>query len=124
VHNQVFPCASFSEFLSGIWSAAGGSKAPAIYKQQLSVVVNEWFGVAARDNITLVWVYTSTVTDWEKQLNADVKAALDGLKHFPNYGTLDTELSPTEINLLASLTAWTIANDNNKSLFIDLYRDK
>ena len=124
VHNQVFPGTAFSELLSGIWGAAGGSKRPAIYKQELSVVANEWFGVAARECITCIWVYTSTVSDWEKQLNTDVKSALDGLKHFPNYGTLDTELSPTEINLLASLTAWSVANDNNKTLFIDLYRDK
>lgn len=124
VHNQVFPSNAFCEFLSGIWSAAGGSIRPAIYKQALPVVANEWFGVAPKDNITCVWVYTSTVSDWENLLNADVKSALYGLKHFPNYGTLDTELSPTEINLLASLTAWSLANDNNKALFIDLYRDK
>jgi hypothetical protein len=123
VHNQVFPGTEFPELLSGIWSAASGSKAPAIYKQQLPVVMNEWFGVAARDSITCVWVYTSTVADWENQLDTDVKSTLDGLESFPNYGTMDTELSPTEINLLASLTAWSVANDNNKALFIDLYRD-
>ncbi len=123
VHNQVFPCAAFSEFLSGIWWAARGSEKPAIYKQVLPVLNNEWFGVAAKDSITCVWVYTSTVTDWAAQLSGDVKSALDGLKRFPNYGTLDTELSPTEINLLASLTAWSVANDDNKEVFIDLYRD-
>lgn len=122
VHNQVFPCESFPKFLSGIWSAASGSKAAAIYKQQLEVIENEWFGVAAKENITCVWVYTSTVTDWEAQLNTDVKAALDSLKHFPNYDTLNTELSPIEINLLASLTAWSVGNKNNRKLFIDLYR--
>lgn len=123
IHNQVFPGTAFSDFLSGIWNAAGGSQAPAIYKQQMPVVANEWFGVAARDTISCIWVYTSKVTDWENLLNKDVKAALDGLKTFPNYGTLNTELTPTEINLLSSLSAWSIANDNNKKLFIDLYQN-
>ncbi len=125
VHNQVFLSAAFAEFLSGIWNAAGGSSTPAIYKQELSVIENDWFGVAARENpITCVWVYTSTVTAWESQLNVDVKKALDGLAKFPNYDTLNTELTPTEINLLASLTAWSVANDDNKDVFIDLYRDE
>ncbi len=123
VHNQVFPEMAFPDFLSGIWAAAGGSKGPAIYKQVLSVMANEWFGVAARDNITCVWVYTSRVSDWEDKLNPDVKSMLDRLKKFPNYSTLDTELSSVEVNLLASLTAWSVANDNNRQLFIDLYRD-
>lgn len=123
IHNQVFPGTAFSDFLSGIWSAADGSQAPAIYKQQMPVVENEWFGVAARESVTCVWVYTSKVTDWENLLNKDVKAALNGLNSFPDYGTLNTELTPTEINLLSSLSAWSVANDNNKSLFIDLYRD-
>ncbi len=125
VHNQVFPSTAFAEFLSGIWNAAGGSSRPAIYKQELPVVANDWFGVAARENlVTCVWVYTSTVTEWECQLNRDVKTALDGLAKFPNYDTLNTELTPTEINLLASLTSWSVANDDNKNLFIDLYRDE
>ncbi len=123
VHNQVFPEVAFSDFLSGIWTAASGSKGPAIYKQVLSVMANEWFGVVARGSITCVWVYTSRVSDWEEKLNPGVKSLLDGLKKFPNYSTLDTELSPVEINLLASLTSWSVANANNRQLFVDLYRD-
>ena len=122
VHNQVFFEIAFPDFLSGIWTAAGGSKAPAIYRQSLAVIANEWFGVVARDEVTCLWIYTSTVTDWENLLNKDVKSALDGLKSFPNYATLDTQLSPLEINLLASLTAWSVANANSKELFIDLYK--
>jgi hypothetical protein len=30
------------------------------------------------------------------------------LNNFPHYGTLDTELTATEINLLANFTAWVI----------------
>jgi hypothetical protein len=30
------------------------------------------------------------------------------LNSFPHYGTLDTELTATEINLLANFTAWVI----------------
>lgn len=123
VHNQVFPCGAFTDFLSGIWRSAWGSRSPAIFRQQLSVVENEWFGVAARESICCVWVYTSTVTDWENLLKDEVKAALHGLNTFPNYSTLNTELTPAEINLLSNLSAWSVANDNNKALFIDLYQN-
>jgi hypothetical protein len=30
------------------------------------------------------------------------------LNDFPHYGTLDTELTATEINLLANFTAWVV----------------
>ena len=121
VHNQVFECGAFVEFLSGIWTAAGGSKAPAIFSQTMTVVANTWFGVAARDRIDCVWVYTSTVTDWESLLKPEVRGELEKLTKFPNYDTSTSELSPVEINLLSSLSAWSVANDRNKHLFLSLY---
>jgi len=121
VHNQVFPCEDFADFLSGIWSAAQGSKAPAIYQQTTRVLENAWFGVAARDSLTCVWVYLNQATDWGAQLGTDIKQTLDGIENFPNYPTFNTELNASEINLLSSMTAWSVANDDNKSVFIDLF---
>jgi len=41
--------------------------------------------------------------------------------NFPHYSTFKTDLNPTEINLLASLTAWTVAADANKEVFLGRY---
>ena len=41
---------------------------------------------------------------------------------FPHYSTLKTALNPTEINLLASLTAWTVAANANKEAFFGMYQ--
>lgn len=121
VNNQVFPCKDFIDFLTGIWSSAQGSKAPAIYKQTTSVLENSWFGVPARDSLTCVWVYLNNASDWEVLLNEDVQQTLNGIKKFPNYSTLNTELKAYEINLLSSMSAWSVGNDDNKSIFIDLF---
>jgi hypothetical protein len=41
---------------------------------------------------------------------------------FPHYPTFNTDLSPTQVNLLASLTAWCVASDPSKDLFLSLYQ--
>lgn len=43
---------------------------------------------------------------------------------FPHYSTFDTRLDPTEVNLLASLTAWIVGTDGNAELFRGLYKDR
>ena len=56
------------------------------------------------------------------ELAQTLRAALDAemvTEHFPHYGTLDTERSPTEVNLLASLTAWTVLQ--NEAMFTALF---
>jgi len=122
-HNQVFPCDAFPDFLKGLWTSATGSEGAAIYKQTMPVMENAWFGVSARSSITCVWVYLNEVSDWQKLLSGDVQNVLQGIKNFPNYETLNTQLNAAEVNLLSSMTAWSVANDGNKDLFIDLYQD-
>ena len=85
-----------------------------MYVQQLTTVANPWFNVASGREITVLWVYLERVQAWYDQLPPDVQNFLGPfdtmVNNFPHYGTLDTELSPTEINLLANLTAWVIVN--------------
>lgn len=122
VHNQVFPRSEFTAFLSGVWGTAQGSKAPAIYKQTSKVLENSWFGVTPRKNLTCVWVYLNETSDWEGLLNEDVKKTLNGIDNFPNYKTLNTQLNASEVNLLSSMTAWCVGNNENKNVFIDLFK--
>ena len=74
---------------------------------------NPWFGVASAREVTLVWCYLGFVTAWEALFadNPAVQATIETERvanGFPNYSTLDTNLSATQINLLANLTAWSV----------------
>ncbi|OWQ48090.1 hypothetical protein CDL60_05755 [Roseateles noduli] len=125
--NQVFESSDFAVFLSALWRAAGGSPtatapntAPAILSQSLKVVRNPWFGVQARDTMTIVWVYLNDASDWRAQFKGNLlmEALIDverAIHHFPNYDTMDTHLSAQQINLLAHLTSWSIVNVEQES---------
>jgi len=63
----------------------------------------------------VLWVYLERVKAWYDQLSPAVQNNLgpfdNMLNSFPHYSTLfSTQLSPTEINLLANLTAWVVIN--------------
>ena len=114
-NNQVFESAAFPALLQGLWAASGsGSYArPAIFQQRLAVRPNTWFGVNSAREVSVVWVYLSFVTEWEAQFanNQPVRAIIElerSANDFPNYSTLNTNLSATQINLLANLTAWSV----------------
>ena len=120
---QVFPAAAFPALLRGLWNNSGkGSFArPANFTQVITTVANDWFAVAPRP-VTMLWVYTNAVGDWFDKLRPEVQALVTATGNFPHYGTFDTSLSPTEINLLAGLTAWCVGDDSNSGPFIDLFR--
>ncbi len=128
-NSQVFPSEAFADLLRGLWQASGAGTAekPAVFAQSLAVQKNEWFGVPGARTVTVLWVYTARVRDWYDALSPDVQALLGSFDdpasfhRFPHYPTFDTDLSPTEINLLSSLTAWTVAADGNRGAFETLY---
>ncbi len=112
-NDQVFESAAFPALLQGLWAASGsGSYArPAIFQQRLAVRPNTWFGVTSAREVTVVWYYLGFVTEWEALFanNQPVQAIIElerSTNSFPNYSTLNTNLSATQINLLANLTAW------------------
>jgi len=74
---------------------------------------NTWFGVTSAREVSVIWFYLSFVTEWESQFanNPPVRAIIEferSANSFPNYNTLNTNLSATQINLLANLTAWSV----------------
>ncbi len=130
-HSQVFPAEQFAALLQGLWAAtgSGANSGPAVFKQILSVQDNAWFGVrgGGRD-VTVLWVYNSRVGAWYDLLAPAVQTILGDFadptsyKSFPHYPTFDTSLSPTEINLLANLSAWVVAGDGDSQPFLDMYQ--
>lgn len=146
-HNQVFPPAAFAELLRGLWAATGNSgdpaafglegKAtragvnlkPAILRQELEVLANPWFGVAGGRQVVVVWCYTTRVKAFFDALSPEVQQILgdfddpSSFHHWPHYSTAETYLPPTAINLLSGLTAWCVANPENRETFLDLFRE-
>lgn len=146
-HNQVFRPEAFAELLQGLWKVtgnpgdpaglgltgaekrAGANLHPAILRQQLEVLPNAWFGVAGGKTVGVVWCYTNRVKAFYDACSPAVQALLGDFDDpsscagWPHYGTARTCLSPTEINLLASLTAWSVANPADRRTFLDLFED-
>ncbi len=128
-NSQVFPAEAFADLVSGLWQASGSgtNQKPAVFTQKLAVQKNDWFGVADGRTVTMLWVYTTRVRDWFDALSPQVQTLMgdfddpSSFHSFPHYPTFDTDLSPTEINLLASLGAWTVAADENKAAFEALF---
>src|SRR5262249_25708648 len=119
-NNLVFPSTEFPTFLQQIWKSSAGNAAPAIYAQSLPVLANTWFGVAERTSVTVVWCYLAAVSSWQNQFQnnpavATAVATAVSTMGFPHYNTVDTSLSATDINLLASLTGWCVVSADEGS---------
>ena len=144
-HNQVFPAEAFVDFLRGLWAVTGNTSDPAslgakgrnivpgvnlhppVLRQELEVLANPWFGVAGGKKVTVVWTYTNRVQSFYDSLSPEVQALLGDFDDpgsfdgFPHYSTFRTHLSPTQINLLASLTAYNVVAPETRQLFLDLF---
>jgi hypothetical protein len=127
-NNQIFESAAFPTLLQGLWGASGdGAYArPAVFAQQLIVRPNAWFGVTSVREVTVVWCYLAFVTEWEALFAEPVRMIIEGERmtnRFPNYSTLDTNLTATQINLLADLTAWSAAEaERATGVFSSLFK--
>jgi hypothetical protein len=130
-NSQVFASSAFADLLAGLWNAAGGN-APAtqaaIFSQSLTVQANTWFGVSARTvPMTIVWVYLNYASDWNALFdnNAPVQALITSelaSNQFPHYSTLSTELTATQINLLAHFSSWAVVTaDQQSQVFSSLF---
>lgn len=121
--NQVFSSSDFAALQQGLWNASqtGG---PAVFAQTLTTVANSWFGVQAGKQVTVLWVYLNYSPNWYDVLNEDLHFTVDWeyeTNSFPNYSTLSTELSATQINLLSNLTAWVLQESSSASAFTSLF---
>ncbi len=144
-NNQVFRSEHFAELLKGFWAVTGNTNdpaslgatdsvikagvnlCPAVLRLDLETVRNRWFGVTGDKKIGVVWSYTNRVRTFYDALSPDVRAILGDFDDpksfdaFPHYSTFRTQLTATQLNLLANLTAWSVANPQNQKLFLDLF---
>lgn len=130
--SQVFASSEFAAFLTGLTAAAGGASAPtqpAILSQSLTVQANSWFGVeGGTAPITVVWVYLNYASNWFSVFdgNTDVQNVITGQlgnpTNFPHYDTFSTELTATQINLLAHFSSWSVVTaDQESGVFSKLF---
>jgi hypothetical protein len=130
-NNQVFDQAAFPTLLRGLWEASGRETyaSPAVFSQRLAARPNQWFGITAAREVTVVWNYLGYVGNWATLFdhNKPVQAIIEAeraTKGFPNYSTLDTNLSATQINLLANLAAWSAHEAEGTRAFSQLFEAK
>jgi hypothetical protein len=130
-NNQVFDQAAFPVLLQGLWEASGRETcaSPAVFSQRLTARKNPWFGITSAREVTVVWSYLGYVGKWAALFdrNKPVQAIIEAertTKGFPNYSTLDTNLSATQINLLANLTAWSAQEAERTRAFSQLFEAK
>lgn len=146
-HNQVFESSAFPEYLRSLWKAMGNTDDPKDLgpgkpgqkqstprvQQSLKVVDNVWFHVhgtkedGSQREVEVLWFYLDRVRDWYDQLQPDVQAILGDFddpksySSFPNYSTIKTHLTATELNLMSSLTSWCVGGapnaDGTKAMF-------
>jgi hypothetical protein len=131
--SQVFASSEFAGFLIGLWEAAGKASPatqPAILSQSLVVQANPWFGVPAGSKskpITIVWVYLNYASNWADLFatNPPVKQLVEteqSINGFPHYLTFSTQLSATQINLMAHFTSWSLVTaDQDSGVFSNLF---
>jgi len=127
-HNQVFRSEEFPNLLQGLTAAAGAdfTTNSAIFTQRLSVMPNSWFGITGGKTVTVVWFYLNFAQSWANQFanNPGVAALVNAERassNLPHFNTLDTSLTPTEVNLLSNLTCWGVTNQ--AETFIGLFAD-
>ena len=112
-NNQIFDSSAFEGLLNGLWRASGSgsySNSP-VFSQNLTTINNPWFGVAEGRSITVVWAYLESATAWFNSLSPQVQSLVP--PNFPHYSTvLETQLTPTQVNLLANFTAWNVSSAN------------
>lgn len=124
-NNQIFPSDQFEVLYQKLWAASGSGtylNTP-IYNQSLTTVENKWFGVAGNGSVNVLWVYLENTVAWSNELSnavSPIESELVSSVKFPHYNTFTkTELTPTEIQLLANLTAWTVMT--NAATFQAMY---
>ena len=120
--NQVFPSEDFPELVRGLWAASHGLQRPALFEQTLETVDNETFGIRGGRKVKVLWYYLDKTQDWLDQLSDNVRGLLDdkGYESFPCFPT-SQGLDATQINLLAHLTSWCVADPSNRAAFQRMY---
>ena len=90
---------------------------------RLEVQQNDWWGIEGGYEATICWFYNDRAGQWEDRLDQELQreirhgnapVPIGPFQHFPNYKTIGenlleiVELTPSQVNLLANLTCWSV----------------
>jgi len=78
-----------------------------VVTMEMTTIKNKRLGIEEGITATVTWVYLDKPENWENKLTNYAKA-LSKKSNFPHYGTTRLTYNLQEVNLLSSLTAWTI----------------
>ena len=130
-HSHIFESSEWLPMVTGLQEAQAIGKGNIISRIH-TTVRNDHYGVPGGLKIKVVWVYLGRATQWEQQLNDEMKElvipeddpynqanTIDAgpFRHFPHYPTALASETTSKANLLADLTGWTIYQNQ------DLIRD-
>jgi hypothetical protein len=121
-HSHVFESSEWLPMITGLQEAQAIGKG-AVISMTHTTVHNSHYGIPAGLKIKVVWIYLGRATQWEDQLNDEMKDLVipkddpenqantiaDGpFQSFPHYPSSVASQTPSKANLLADLAGWTI----------------
>ena len=113
--NVVFERPRRQELLAGL--AAAGRTGAAVYCDTgWKVKKNELYNIRAYDGLNICWVYNQPTPKWRERLPDETQVLMQGkdFNDFPWFATKNAKLNTSQVNLLASLSAWNITNPASK----------
>jgi len=136
-NNQVFPEHEYATVVNALQDAQERGNG-AVATTRLTTVANQFWGIEAGFNVTVMWIYVGRAYNWEAALKPELKRLVvptpaagkweptQHMNHgpfadFPNWPTHRLHLSPEQANLFAELTAWIALQhrDNITALLLD-----
>ena len=105
-----------------------------------TVKPNYFYNIRGYDDLNICWVYNHGVSDWTRTLPQPLRDLLLGndpkneaaknLEDFPWFRTFGqnsphlVQLTTTQVNLLAQLSSWTVADPVNRDYIANALRIK
>ena len=74
---------------------------------EVETIENKWYNIKAGNKINLTIFYNSLPINWYNKLDSDLQQIVDN-KNLPFIPTKAADISADEINLIDSMTSWTI----------------
>jgi hypothetical protein len=121
-NSHVFESSEWLPMVTGLQEAQAIGKGNIISRTH-TTVRNDHYGIPAGLKIKVVWIYLGRATQWEQQLNEEMRALVvpqedpdnqantinsGPFRNFPHYATAVASQTTSKANLLADLTGWTI----------------
>jgi hypothetical protein len=115
---KVFDSSRYQELAEGLYAANNSPyNGTAMYMQTLTVLPNANFGIEGGYDVRVLWVYNTWVHAWYELLSDEVAAYAEAQRlaeGFPGFNVLQLDLDARQVNLLASLSFWNVAQNTNQ----------